>query len=96
MDSGDSARPPRTTFFESFTNDAYRIMSDSIPNNSGQPPMRVYDRTPYGYTPTMWICILFVVLYGITSVVHFAQALRYRLWWLIPSAVLCGVGEIIG
>lgn len=58
--------------------------------------MKEYDHTPYGYTPTRGICILFVVLYGITSAVHLAQAVRYRLWWLIPSAVLCGVGEVIG
>ena len=52
--------------------------------------------TPYGYTPTRWICTLFVVLYSITSAVHLVQAVYYRLWWLIPTAVLCGVGETIG
>ena len=55
-----------------------------------------HGHSPYGYTPTMWTCILFVVLYGITSAAHLAQAVRYRLWWLIPTAVLCGVGEVIG
>jgi len=70
-------------------------MSDAIPSGPN-PPMREYGYSPYGYTPTRGICVLFVVLYGITSAVHLAQAVRYRLWWLIPSAVLCGVGEVIG
>ena len=30
--------------------------------------------TPYGYTPTTWICILFVVLYSLTTLVRLAQA----------------------
>jgi uncharacterized RDD family membrane protein YckC len=62
--------------------------------DSGGP--REHGSTPYGYTPTTWICTLFVVLYGITSAVHLAQAIHYRLWWLIPTAVLCGMSEVIG
>ena len=30
------------------------------------------------------------------SVLHFGQSLRYRAWWLLPTAVLAGVGEVIG
>ena len=52
--------------------------------------------TPYGYTPTTWICILFVALYSLTTLVHLAQAIRSRMWWMIPTAVLCGLTEIIG
>lgn len=52
--------------------------------------------TPYGYTPTTWICVLFVVLYSLTTLVHLAQATRSCLWWMVPTVVLCGVSEIIG
>ncbi|KAG9017971.1 hypothetical protein FRB90_012796 [Tulasnella sp. 427] len=54
------------------------------------------DDTPYGYVPTLWICILFVVLYSLTSATHIAQASYYRMWWLFPTLVTGAVGEIIG
>src|SRR5258708_2927717 len=34
--------------------------------------------SPYGYLPVKWICILFIALYSCTSLVHIAQAIRYR------------------
>ncbi|KAI9058096.1 RTA1-domain-containing protein [Trametes sanguinea] len=52
--------------------------------------------TPYGYTPTKSVCIALVVLFGITSALHAAQAIRYRLWWLLPTAVLGGLAELVG
>jgi hypothetical protein len=29
-------------------------------------------------------------------VIHAGQATYYRMWWLFPTACLCGVGELIG
>ena len=29
-------------------------------------------------------------------VIHTAAALKYRIWWLIPTVLLAGAGEIIG
>ena len=29
-------------------------------------------------------------------VAHIGQAAYYRVWWLLPTAALCGIGEIIG
>lgn len=34
--------------------------------------------SPYNYIPTKWICILFIGLFSCTSLVHIAQAVRYR------------------
>ncbi|KAJ7615912.1 RTA1-like protein [Roridomyces roridus] len=51
---------------------------------------------PYGYLPTKYVCILFVVLFAISTVIHLGQAIRYRLWWLLPTACLCGALEIVG
>ncbi|KIO22638.1 hypothetical protein M407DRAFT_27826 [Tulasnella calospora MUT 4182] len=56
----------------------------------------VRDDSPYGYIPTLWICVLFVVLYSLTSAAHLGQATYYRMWWLFPTMVIGGVGEIIG
>ena len=30
------------------------------------------------------------------AVFHLAEALKYRVWWLLPTAVVAGVGEILG
>ncbi|KAJ7715841.1 RTA1-like protein [Mycena metata] len=50
----------------------------------------------YGYLPHEWIAIIFVVLYGISLVLHIGQATYYRMWWLFPTACLCGLGEVVG
>ncbi|KAJ4501828.1 RTA1 like protein-domain-containing protein [Lentinula lateritia] len=50
----------------------------------------------YGYVPTEWICILFVVLYALSTAIHFGQACWYRVWWMIPTACVCGILEILG
>ncbi|TFK64943.1 RTA1-domain-containing protein [Pluteus cervinus] len=50
----------------------------------------------YGYLPTETICILFLVLFTLSTVVHTGQATYYRMWWLFPSVILGGLGEILG
>ncbi|KAL7284369.1 hypothetical protein ACG7TL_001659 [Trametes sanguinea] len=50
----------------------------------------------YGYTPTRYVCIIFVVLYGLTTIIHAVQAIWSRLWWLFPTAVLAGIAELLG
>jgi hypothetical protein len=54
------------------------------------------DSSPYGYTPTLYVCVLYVVLFSVTTLLHVGQAARWRLWWLYPTIVLCGVAEILG
>ncbi|KAJ7464071.1 RTA1 like protein-domain-containing protein [Mycena latifolia] len=53
-------------------------------------------QSPYGYTPTEYVCIIFVVLFSLSTFLHLGQAAYYRLWWLIPSACLAGLLEITG
>ncbi|KAJ7112088.1 RTA1-like protein [Mycena epipterygia] len=50
----------------------------------------------YGYIPQESIAILFLALYGISTILHIGQATYYRMWWLLPTAALCGVGELLG
>ncbi|KAH9944344.1 RTA1-domain-containing protein [Epithele typhae] len=50
----------------------------------------------YGYWPTQWVCYTFVVLFFVTTLLHLGQSIRYRMWWLLPTAMLAGIGEAIG
>ncbi|KAJ6481507.1 RTA1-like protein [Mycena vitilis] len=52
--------------------------------------------SPYGYTPIEYVCVIFVVLFALSTLTHVGQATRYRMWWLFPTAILSGVLETIG
>ncbi|KAJ7511374.1 RTA1 like protein-domain-containing protein [Mycena galericulata] len=53
-------------------------------------------QSPYGYRPTEYVCIIFVALFSLSTLLHLGQATYYRLWWLIPTVCLAGVLEITG
>ncbi|KAF8144342.1 RTA1 like protein-domain-containing protein [Mycena galopus ATCC 62051] len=59
-------------------------------------PTDIANDAEYGYTPQVAVCILFVALYGISTTLHIGQAAYYRAWWLLPTAVCCGLGELVG
>ncbi|KAF7325084.1 hypothetical protein MKEN_00551300 [Mycena kentingensis (nom. inval.)] len=50
----------------------------------------------YGYIPSEPVAILFLGLFGISTALHIGQAFYDRVWWLLPTAILCGIGELIG
>ncbi|KAJ7108025.1 RTA1 like protein [Mycena crocata] len=54
------------------------------------------EHSKYGYVPTEWVCITFLALFGISTALHLGQAIYFRTWWLLPTAVLCGIGELAG
>ncbi|KEP49881.1 RTA1-like protein [Rhizoctonia solani 123E] len=54
------------------------------------------DPLPFNYVPTGWVGITFLVLFGITTAGHLIQALLSRTMYMIPTLVLCGVGELLG
>jgi len=54
------------------------------------------DDLPYNYVPTEWVCIVFVVLFSLLTTIHAVQAFRFRIWWLFPTVVVCGITETIG
>ncbi|KZV76205.1 RTA1-domain-containing protein [Peniophora sp. CONT] len=56
----------------------------------------INDVSSYGYVPTRASAIAFLTLYGISTTLHVAQAIYFRLWFLLPTAVVCGLGELIG
>ncbi|KAJ7823783.1 RTA1 like protein-domain-containing protein [Mycena olivaceomarginata] len=52
--------------------------------------------SPYGYTPTEYVCIIYVVLFACSTLTHVGQAIHHRMWWLFPSAILAGILETVG
>ncbi|KAH8822324.1 RTA1 like protein-domain-containing protein [Flagelloscypha sp. PMI_526] len=52
--------------------------------------------SPYGYIPTVWVCYIFIILFGVSGAFHLFQAIRFRAYWIIPTAVLCAIGEVLG
>jgi hypothetical protein len=71
-------------------------MANSTMADTPNGPADLQSSSPYGYTPTTWTCILFVVLYSLTTLAHLAQAILSRLWWVVPTVAICGLSEIIG
>ncbi|EJD50214.1 RTA1 like protein, partial [Auricularia subglabra TFB-10046 SS5] len=50
----------------------------------------------YHYTPTKYVCATYVALFSMSMLIHTAQAVYYKLWWLLVTATLCGVSETLG
>ncbi|KAJ7934241.1 hypothetical protein B0H13DRAFT_2305966 [Mycena leptocephala] len=44
----------------------------------------------YGYVPHEYVAVLFIALFGLSTTTYL------RMWWLLPTVCLCGVGELIG
>ncbi|THH21857.1 hypothetical protein EUX98_g8261 [Antrodiella citrinella] len=60
-------------------------------------PDGIVIRSPYyEYLVTKGVAYTFVVLFATTTFIHAAQAIHFRMWWLLPTAVLAGIGETIG
>ncbi|KAJ7122161.1 RTA1-like protein [Mycena epipterygia] len=62
-------------------------------SRSGPPSI---EDSQYGYVPHEFVAIVFIVLFGISTIIHIGQATYYRMWWLFPTACLCGIGELVG
>jgi hypothetical protein len=56
----------------------------------------VPEGTPYGYIPTQSVTIVFMVLFGLSAVLHIGEAIKWRTWWMLPSMALGCIGEVIG
>jgi hypothetical protein len=50
----------------------------------------------YGYVPTLIPTAIVTALFFITTVIHLGQAIRYKMWFLLYTAVWAGVFEITG
>lgn len=43
-----------------------------------------------------WVCILFVVLFGLSSAAHLVQAIMSRRWYLLGTIFICAITETLG
>ncbi|KAJ2915434.1 hypothetical protein MD484_g4984, partial [Candolleomyces efflorescens] len=51
---------------------------------------------PYNYIPSRTVAIIMISLFGVSTIWHTGSALYRRMWWLLPTVVLCGVMETLG
>ncbi|KDR69649.1 hypothetical protein GALMADRAFT_230599 [Galerina marginata CBS 339.88] len=65
-------------------------------SNDGSVTFSVAEESPYNYVPSRTVAIIMIALFGVSTIVHAGQAVRYRRLWLIPTAGLCGLIEILG
>ncbi|KAF8797776.1 RTA1-like protein [Phlegmacium glaucopus] len=63
---------------------------------NGGPTLSIAELSPYHYVPTRYVTIIFVALFGLSTSLHLFQAVKYRMWWLLPTVCLCGFLEILG
>ncbi|KAK7041584.1 envelope glycoprotein [Paramarasmius palmivorus] len=54
------------------------------------------EASKYGYRPTLYVCILYVALFSVTTTAHLIQIIFSRYWFLIPTVLLGGILEILG
>lgn len=51
-----------------------------MPSADGSLPGLDPNATLYGYTPTKWVCALFIALFGLSTLIHIVQAAKVRFW----------------
>ena len=49
----------------------------------------------YGYDPTLAPGLVFSVVFGVTMLAHFAQAIQYRKWWYLTLGI-GALSELMG
>ncbi|EAL20696.1 hypothetical protein CNBE0610 [Cryptococcus deneoformans B-3501A] len=52
--------------------------------------------SPYDYTPTGWVTILFIVLFSVSGALHLVQATIFKYWIVFPTIAVGVALEIIG
>ncbi|KAJ3558822.1 hypothetical protein NM688_g700 [Phlebia brevispora] len=55
-----------------------------------------FPSSPYHYIPTLWVCAMFIALFALSGLLHVGQAVYTRLWFLLPTAALADIAEVIG
>ena len=108
MDHGTGNHSPAFLFLAIFilTYTSLRIFSDPIAGWSVTIPLRSFPHGSYCVPLFLWIIDMSVpcyraishafVFYHHSQVLHLGQAIRYRTWWLLPTACFCGVIELLG
>ncbi|KAF9647550.1 RTA1-domain-containing protein [Thelephora ganbajun] len=65
------------------------------PSHSAGPDM--HKISPYyGYIPSLSVTIIFTILFAFSTIIHLGQSIRYKLRYLLYTAVAAGLFEITG
>ena len=79
-----------------------RLPTDRETNIILQPPTMLFTRADaldgfeyYHYSPSMAAAIIFVIIFGVATALHFWQMLRSKTWFLIPF-LIGGIFETVG
>ncbi|KAK9896210.1 RTA1-domain-containing protein [Cystobasidium minutum MCA 4210] len=54
------------------------------------------EETAFNYSVTECTCVLFVVLFGISSALHLVQAILSRRWFMLGTIFICAITETLG
>ncbi|KAF9479963.1 RTA1-domain-containing protein [Pholiota conissans] len=65
-------------------------------NNGTATDLTRTDTALYGYIPSEITAIIFLALFSISTLAHFGQAIKYRLWFLLFTTFFCGCLEVLG
>jgi hypothetical protein len=65
-------------------------------NSNGTVVGPVPDSNLYGYTPIRAVGIIYLALFGFSTLLHAGQAIKYRMWWIFPSICFGGLLEVVG
>ncbi|KAI0335222.1 RTA1-domain-containing protein [Cubamyces sp. BRFM 1775] len=68
----------------------------SMVNSTASPIQDPEQEDLYGYFPTRYVCFIFVTLFGVSTAIHLAEAIYWRVSWLFATACFAGVSEVIG
>ncbi|PPR07632.1 hypothetical protein CVT26_001700 [Gymnopilus dilepis] len=72
------------------------LLDDITSGAATHPALHPINRSPYHYVPSEGVAITFIVLYGLSTLIHLGQAAYFRIWWLIPTVCFAGLLEILG
>lgn len=53
-------------------------------------------RLVYGYVPSKPAGFVLISLFALSTIAHTGFAIHRRLWWILPTIVLCGLLELVG
>ncbi|KAJ3536791.1 hypothetical protein NMY22_g5878 [Coprinellus aureogranulatus] len=53
-------------------------------------------RLPYNYVPSKAAGYVLISLFALSTFAHAGVAIYRRLWWILPTIVLCGILELVG
>jgi hypothetical protein len=65
--------------------------------SSAGPALTMDQISPYyEYIPTLLVCVVMLSLFAMSTFIHLGQAIHYRMWYLLATAVVAANTEVVG